>query len=200
MLYGEGGEVDSIYGQMEANNAALTTDLNTEIAARQAADTAHTGNLVAEAAARSAADTSLTTRVAAEESARDAADIALQSNIDTEVSERKTAVSDEAAARQTADAALQASIDALQVSFKGGDMTLSGTADLQGDVTLTGTVTIPKVTDVTPYQAGGAHAAADGMMFYLDAADNAGRTGFEDGHKWYFCEGGVWYPSPWFTE
>ena len=193
MLYGEGGEVDSIYGQMAGDFAATMAVIAAKEAASDAADTALQGSLDAEVADRKAA-------VSAEATARAAADATLQSNIDTEIADRKTAVSGEAAARSAADAALQAEIDALQVNFKGGDMTLSGTADLQGDVTLTGTVTIPKVTDVTPYQAGGVHAGADGMMFYLDAADDAGRTGFEDGHKWYFCEGGVWYPSPWFTE
>ena len=45
-----------------------------------------------------------------------------------------------------------------------------------------------------------AYPQANGMMFYLDMADDATRTGFEDGYKLYFCEGNEWHPSPFHSE
>lgn len=68
----------------------------------------HTSELNAEVAAREAADATLQSNIDAEESAREAADAALQSDID-----------DEAAYRQSADDALDARVDALEAVSEG---------------------------------------------------------------------------------
>jgi hypothetical protein len=35
-------------------------------------------------------------------------------------------------------------------------------------------------------------------MFYLNAADDA-LAAFPEGQKWYFCEDGVWFASPFYA-
>jgi len=42
----------------------------------------------------------------------------------------------------------------------------------------------------------GDQSSNSGKMFYLSGSDDANRTGFEKGDKWYFCEDGQWFPSP----
>jgi hypothetical protein len=59
-----------------------TSELNTEIAAREAADLALQGNIDAEESARQAADTTLQSNIDAEASARESADNALDGRLD----------------------------------------------------------------------------------------------------------------------
>ena len=90
-------------------------------------------------------------------------------------------------------------------TFDGNNMSLSGFAQLNSveaaSVAVTSAFRIPHITTVqqlTDMQD--TYTKANGMMFYLDMADDAGRTGFEEGYKLYFCEGNEWYPSPFHSE
>lgn len=97
----------------------LALDLDTEITARQNADTALQGNITAEATAREQADTALENGITAEATARQNADTTLQGNITAEATARQNAdtalsndISAEATARQNADTALGGDITA----------------------------------------------------------------------------------------
>jgi hypothetical protein len=158
-----------------------------------------------EEVASAAADTSLQTRISNEEVARAGADSSLETRLsDEEVasaaadSSLETRLSTEEVARDAADTSLETVIANLQVTFNGGDMSLTGDLTVAGDAEFNGTVQIPRIANQTDLNAMVA-AQANGMMFYLAMADDAvdpARAGFEDGHKWYFYEDGVWHPSP----
>jgi hypothetical protein len=89
-------------------SAAITSALGT-----------HTSELNTEIAAREAADTTLQSNIDAEESARESADTTLQNNIDSEAS-----------ARQSADDALDARVDALEAVSEGREKFTVSQTDL----------------------------------------------------------------------
>jgi hypothetical protein len=67
-------------------------------------------------------------------------------------------------------------------------------------ITVRGKFQAPKFTALTIPAAytSGDQSAHNGHMFYLDAADDA-VAAFPQGQKWYFCEGGEWFASPFFA-
>ena len=85
-----------------------------------------------------------------------------------------------------------------------GSLTVNGNATL-GDssadqVTVNGKFQAPKFTAETipdAYKTGD-QSAHNGHMFYLNAADDA-IIAFPEGQKWYFCEDGVWFASPFYA-
>jgi len=118
--------------QIVGDTAELQTvinNLNTEITARQNADTTLQANIDAEETARVAADATLTSNLAAEVTNRQNADSTLQSNINTVQSNLNT----EATTRQNADTTLQANIDAEATTRAAADTTL--TNNLNAEIT-----------------------------------------------------------------
>jgi hypothetical protein len=90
-------------------------------------------------------------------------------------------------------------------TLDGNNMSLSGFAQLTtveaAELAVTKSFRVPQVTTQGELDdLVNNYPAANGMMFYLDMDDDAGRTGFEDGYKLYFCEGNEWHPSPFHSE
>jgi len=90
-------------------------------------------------------------------------------------------------------------------TLDGNNMSLSGFAQLTtveaAELAVTKSFRVPQVTSQAELdQLVADYPQANGMMFYLDMADDAGRAGFEDGYKLYFCEGNEWHPSPFHSE
>lgn len=114
---------------LEGETDWLHDRVDTEEAARAAADTTLQGNIGTEAATRAAMD-------ASEASIRGTADTTLQGNIDAEASARSTADSNEASARSSADTTLQGNIDTEASTRSAADVVLDGRLDdFDGDTT-----------------------------------------------------------------
>ena len=79
-------------------------------------------------------------------------------------------------------------------------MTLTGLVSIAGNLEVTGELKLGVHTTVPAAYTTGSQATNNGAIFYLDAADDANRTGFEKGNSWYFCEDGVWFASPFDNE
>ncbi len=100
-------------GQVNAGDATLQTNINSEATTRAAADATLTTNLATEVTARTNADTTLTTNLANEVTARTNADATLTTNLATEVTARTNAdttlttnLANEVTARTNADTTL----------------------------------------------------------------------------------------------
>ena len=121
-----------------AADATLTTNLATEVTARTNADTTLTTNLANEVTARTSADTTLTTNLANEVTARTNADTTLTTNLANEVTARTNAdttlttnLANEVTARAAADTAIRGEVAAadnlVRTQFAAADTAL-GTA------------------------------------------------------------------------
>ena len=100
----------------------INGDISSEATSRSDADAVLQSNIDSEEAARTAADS-------AESAARQAADTSLQSNIDSEEAARIAADSAESAARQAADTSLQSNIDSEATSRSDADVVLQSNID-----------------------------------------------------------------------
>jgi hypothetical protein len=131
--------VQAALAELDADIVALDAATDADVTALEAADVVLQDNIDTEEAARIAADGVLTTAISDEETARIAADLVLQGNIDTEEAARiaadgvlTTAISDEETARIAADA-LKAD-KATTITAGSG---LTGGGDLSANRTLT---------------------------------------------------------------
>lgn len=152
--------------------------------------------------------------VTAEETARESADDTISGSIHAEAVARIAAVSTQAAARVAGDAAISTRIANLETTLSTGQLTLSGTLDGAGNVTVDGTMQVGRLTVAEATSAGYLTASADlkGKMFYLDApVPTSGPAGeyaasadfravFAEPQKWYFYEDGVWHPMPFYYD
>ena len=154
---------------------ALTSELNAEISARQAAvaaeASARDAAIAVEASARAAAD-------AAEASARIADVTNLQNQIDVEESARIAAVAAEASARaaaddaeasarQAADIVLQGNIDAEASARTAADLTfvkLDGSREMAGNLSFASSYKITNLVDPTNAQEGATKAYVDNKV------------------------------------
>ena len=132
--------------------------------------------------------------------ARTTADNNLSSSISSQVVIREGLISTESTARADGDAALNTRLDNLETSWSGDSMTLTGQVSVGGDLDVGGEMKLGVHTSVPAGYASGDQAGNNGAMFYLNAADDANRTGFEKGYSWYFCEDSVWFASPFDNE
>ncbi len=101
----------------------VSTQLDSEVLAREAMDSTLQDNIDAEAAVRAAMDSTLQNSIDAEADARAAMDSTLQNNIDAEAAVRaamdstlQNSIDAEAAGRAAMDSSLQASIDAIDLT------------------------------------------------------------------------------------
>ena len=125
-------------GQVNAGDATLQTNINSEATTRAAADATLTTNLATEVTARTNADTTLTTNLANEVTARTNADATLTTNLATEVTARTNAdttlttnLANEVTTRAAADTAIRGEVAAadnlVRTQFAAADTAL-GTA------------------------------------------------------------------------
>lgn len=147
-----GVELNNVYHDFDDRELAL--DLNSEITARQNADTALGNDISAEATARQNADNTLQGNINAEATARQNADNTLQGNITAE-----------ATARQNADTSL------------GGDITAEATARQNADTALSGDITantnaISAINSKIPNQASAQNQLADKAFVNSSVATN----------------------------
>lgn len=122
--------------ERKAADKALQDALDTEEAARIAADAALGVRIDTEIAERKAADKTLQDNITAEETARTEADTALGARIDKEIQDRTNAdnalgvrIDDEEDAREAADTQLQTNITAEETARKAADKTLQDNID-----------------------------------------------------------------------
>lgn len=157
--------------------------------------------------------------LSAEASVRASADASLEAKIDADVSALadNTITVNGTANELEVDGGLQAVItlgDASSTITLGlpDDVVVSNSLTVNGDATLGDSTAdqltinakmrvtlVDRVADagvLTSYSDSAALAAGDfdGHMFYLKG-DNAASGMFQQGNKWYFCEGGVWHSS-----
>jgi hypothetical protein len=128
------------------------------------------------------------------------ADSVLSSSIVAQGDARVKDTDEETKARVEGDTVLVDNINALVANWSGDSMTLTGGTTIGGDLEVSGEVKLGVHTSVPAGYATGDQSGNNGAMFYLDAADDASRAGFEKGYSWYFCEDGVWFASPFDTE
>ena len=134
----------------------------------------------------------------AESGSRHNADVVIYGRIADELNDRGVAVNSLSTVRQGADAVLNTRITNLQTTLTTGELTLSGLLDGASEVNIDGTLAVGSHATVpVAYQAGD-QSAHDGKMFYLTAPSAV--EGFEEGNKWYFCEGGQWHASTFLTD
>lgn len=108
-----------------AGAAGVQANLDTEVAARIAADTTLQTNIGNEATARTTADTTLQTNIDNEATARAALNTTLSTSIANEATARTAADSAEATTRAAADTTLQSNIDAEALARTNADNTLN---------------------------------------------------------------------------
>jgi len=168
-------------------------------------ESAHTSYLVV-------ADASLSTAVSSWEattlsvalsnmvSSRISGDTVLSGNISSLASLRQDLADDEEGLRIAGDDDLDARLDDLESAWDGDTLTLTGLVSIAGNLEVTGELKLGVHTTVPAAYTSGSQATNNGALFYLDAADDANRTGFEKGNSWYFCEDGVWFASPFDNE
>jgi hypothetical protein len=169
-------------GQVNAGDATLQTNINSEATTRAAADATLTTNLATEVTARTNADTTLTTNLANEVTARTSADTTLTTNLANEVTARTNAdttlttnLANEVTARTNADTTLTTNLANEVTARTNADTTL--TTNLANEVTARTnadtTLTTNLANEVT------ARAAADtAIRGEVAAADNLVRTQF----------------------
>ena len=144
-------------GQVNAGDATLQTNINTEATTRAAADTTLTTNLANEVTARTNADTTLTTNLATEATTRAAADTTLTTNLANEVTARTNAdttlttnLANEATARaaaDTAEAAARSAADATLTTNLANEVTARTNADTTLTTNLANEVTARTAAD-----------------------------------------------------
>jgi hypothetical protein len=153
---------------------AAAGDLDSEIAARIAADTALSNTLTQEIADRTSADT-------AETSARVSADNGITSTIAQEVSDRAAAITAEASTRSTADIALQDNINA-EILARAGAVTAEKDAREASDLVLDGKITTEataRIADVSNVNA--AIVLETSSRVAADAAHDTRMSALESG-------------------
>jgi hypothetical protein len=141
------------------------------------------------------------------QAAYEAADTALSAAIAQETSERQAAIAQftqDLADEETRALAVEADL-AAQASGLSADGTQLSLTTMTTDNLFCETVTVGSMMsgDIPASYTDAATLAAgtnDGMMFYYADVDGASSAPFDEGKKWYFCEGGEWHPSPFYTE
>lgn len=76
-------------------------------------------------------------------------------------------------------------------------LTVTGVSNIGGHMKFNGAgasfnFPVKTAAEIAAYTNSSSH---NGQVFFLNAADDAARTNFEDGMKLYFCENGVWHSS-----
>jgi hypothetical protein len=201
-------------------DASLETRLASEEAARAQGDSALSTALSGEVVRASSVEASLESRLSSEEVARASADASLEAKMDAEVSAiaDNTITVNGTANEVEVDGGLSGVItlgDASSTITLGlpDDVVVSSSLTVNGDTTLgvgpiDDQLTIESKMRITLVDrtshaavlteyADAANLAAgnfDGHMFYL-RGDNVNTGMFQQGNKWYFCEGGVWHSS-----
>lgn len=200
-------------------DASLTARLSSEEVARASADASLQSALNVEANRAISIEGSLESRLSSEEVARANADASLEARMDAEVS----AIADNTITVQ--GTANELEVDGgLSAVITLGDQSSTITLGLPDDVVISNSLTVNgnatlgdstadqltinakmRITLVdrtadaavlTYYSDTAALAAGDfdGHMFYLKG-DPVTTGMFQQGNKWYFCEGGVWHSS-----
>jgi len=203
------GKISSEESVRASADSSLESRLSSEESVRASADAS------LEAKISSGLDDGLS----AEASVRASADASLEAKIDADVSALadNTITVNGTANELEVDGGLQAVItlgDASSTITLGlpDDVVVSNSLTVNGDATLGDSTAdqltinakmrvtlVDRVADagvLTSYSDSAALAAGDfdGHMFYLKG-DNAASGMFQQGNKWYFCEGGVWHSS-----
>jgi hypothetical protein len=186
-----GNLIDSAPGVLDTLNELASAIGNDATYAQTVTTTfaQHDADRAAMDAAYKAADVNITALLTAETTARIADVALLQGEIDAEES-RALAV----------EAALQAKASGLSQYGETLTLTSMTTVNLFCETMTVGSMMSSDIpasyTDAATLAAG----TNDGMMFYYADVDGASAAPFDDGKKWYFCEGGEWHPSPFYTE
>jgi hypothetical protein len=187
------------------NRQTKISDMGTIISDRETAfaadESAYQASTAAEQVSEeSAIDTwkasTLDVDLAAATADRISDDTAINSDVDTLISARQTAITNASGTIASGDATVSSAIDAIEALYSGTTMTLSGIANFNGNVGVSNEVKIGVHSSVPAAFSTGDQSVNSGEMFYLSGSDDANRTGFEKGNKWYFCEDGQWFPSP----
>ena len=168
--------------------------------------------LASEASVRAAAITSLsgstTTALASEASARAAADTALGARA-TSLEATTLIVNGTAGEIEVTSGTLVLGQANTMTIGLPDNVTVSGNLVVNGNTTLgnnssdliqaSGRFQVPKfdASTIPASYLTGVQTANSGHMFYLDAANDA-VAAFPQGNKWYFCENGEWFASPFF--
>ena len=133
-------QIDSEISARQSADTDLDTAINAEVSARLSADSTLQNNIDSEASTRADADTTLQNNIDSEASTRADADTALQSNISAEQSRAEgvesqlnSDISNEASARQSADADLQTSINTEISDRESADLSILTQVDTKRD-------------------------------------------------------------------
>lgn len=159
-----------------AADSTLQSNIDSEAATRASADTTLQSNIDSEASTRAAADTTLQSNIDAEAATRSSADSTLQSNIDTvaaNLASEISATDAEITALQAADVTLQSNIDAEETARQSADTTLQSNIDSEASTRAAADTTLQSNIDTVASDLASEISTTDAEITALQSADSA---------------------------